>query len=346
MTFNPDDIQITFPYAFGEPETTGRLRVTPEDFFVEEILSFEPSGEGEHVLLFIEKREHNTDEVARHLGRQLGLKSRDVDYAGMKDRRAVTRQWFNLTMPGKPLPEAIDLPEGVRLLEITRHSRKLKKGGLKANRFVLRIRDLQGDKTDVESRLQKISTQGVPNYFGEQRFGRERNNLLQADKLFHKQLRPKRHQQGLYLSAARSWLFNLVLAERIRQHNWNQALPGDAFIFDDSLQYFVEETITNETRTRLQQFDIHPSGPLWGRGQDFLCAEALLLEEQVLAPYEDWCEALECTGLKQQRRSLRLVPQGLEYEWLADDVLELRFKLPRGSYATSVMRELFEDKGW
>lgn len=346
MNINPDEFLTHFPYAYGKPAATGRLRVEPEDFYVEEVLSFEPSGEGEHVLVFIEKREQNTDDIARSLGKQLGLRNVDVSYAGMKDRRAVTRQWFNLTMPGKPIPESFELPEGCRVLDITRHSRKLKKGALKANRFVLRIRDLQGDKTDIEARLQQIATHGIPNYFGEQRFGRTRNNLLQADKLFQKQIRPKRHQQGLYLSAARSWLFNLVLAERVRQHNWNQPLAGDAFIFDDSLQYFVEEVITEETQTRLQGFEIHPSGPLWGRGQDFICAAALALEEQVLTPYKDWCEALERAGLKQQRRSLRLLAQGMDYEWLADDVLELRFTLPRGSYATSVMRELFEDKGW
>lgn len=346
MTIDPDEFLTSFPYAYGEPAAVGRLRVEPEDFFVEEQASFEPDGEGEHVLLFIEKRECNTDEIARCLSRQLGLRTMDVSYAGMKDRRAVTRQWFSLYMPGKPTPETFELPEGASVLNATRHGRKLKKGGLKANHFVLRIRDLQGDKTDIEYRLQTMATQGVPNYFGEQRFGRDRHNLQQADKLFYRQIRPKRHQQGLYVSAARSWLFNQVLAERIRQHNWNKAIDGDAFIFDDSLKYFIEEKVTDETRTRLQGFEIHPSGPLWGRGQDFLCVDALALEEQILAPYKDWCEALERMGLKQMRRSYRLLPKDLLYDWLADDVLELRFTLSRGSYATSVMRELMIDKGW
>ena len=342
---NPDEFLTTFPYAYGEPATTGRMRVAPEDFFVEEQLSFEPDGEGEHVFVCIEKRELNTDDIARSLGKHLGLKNVDVSYAGMKDRRAVTRQWFSLTMPGKPMPESFGLPEGASLLQVTRHSRKLKKGGLKANRFVLQVRDLQGDKADIEKRLICIKAEGVPNYFGEQRFGRGRNNLQQADKLFHKQIRPKRHQQGLYLSAARSWLFNQMLAERINQNNWNEALSGDAFIFDDSLQYFVEETISDETRSRLQGLLIHPSGPLWGRGQDFLSSDALALEERILAPYQEWREALERMGLKQQRRSYRLMPQDMQYEWLAENILELRFTLPRGSYATSVMRELFVDPG-
>jgi len=346
MIINPDELQTIFPCAYGEPSATGRLRVKPEDFFVEEKLSFEPDGEGEHVLVFVEKRERNTDEIARSLSRQFGLRNMDVSYAGMKDRRAVTRQWFSLYMPGKPTPETFELPEGVSVIKATRHGRKLKKGGLKANHFVLRIQDLQGDKADIEQRLQLISTKGVPNYFGEQRFGRGRNNLQQADKLFQKQIRPKRHQQGLYLSAARSWLFNLVLSERVRQNNWNQGINGDAFIFDDSLKYFIEDKITQETEIRLHDFEIHSSGPLWGRGQDFLCADALILEEQILMPYKGWQEALERMGLKQMRRSFRLLPQDMQHDWLAEDVLELRFTLSRGSYATSVMREIFIDKGW
>ncbi|MFO7603185.1 MAG: tRNA pseudouridine(13) synthase TruD [Gammaproteobacteria bacterium] len=340
---NPDAFHLHFPYAYGEPANTGRLRTAPEDFFVEERLAFEPDGEGEHVLVCIEKRQLNTEDVARCLGKQFGLKNVDVSYAGMKDRNAVTRQWFSLTLPGRPTPESFELPAGATLLAVKRHSRKLKKGALKANDFVLRIQALQGGRDDIEARLHTIATQGVPNYFGEQRFGRARQNLLQADKLFAGALRAKRHQQGLYLSAARSWLFNLVLAERVRQGNWNQALAGDAFIFDDSLQYFVEEHISTETLTRLNDMQIHPSGPLWGRGQDFLCAEALQLEARLLAPYQAWCEALERRGLKQQRRSYRLVPQGLSYDWQSEEVLELRFSLPRGSYATSVMRELFVD---
>jgi len=345
MTFNPDAIQIVFPYAYGQPASTGCLRTQAEDFFVEEQLSFAPAGEGEHVLVFIEKREFNTDDIARSLARHLGLHNRDVSYAGLKDRCAVTRQWFCLTLPGKPTPDSFGLPEGARVLQVARHHRKLKKGGLKANRFVLRIRNLQGDKDDIERRLQSIMAHGVPNYFGEQRFGRERRNLILADKLFDRAIRPKRHQQGLYISAARSWLFNLVLAERVRQACWNQPLPGDAFMFDDSLQYFVEATIGDETQTRLDHLQIHPSGPLWGRGQDFLCAEALALETQILQPYQDWCEALQGLGLKQQRRSFRLLPQTMQYEWLGDSCLQLCFTLPRGTYATSIMRELFIDQG-
>lgn len=343
---NPDDIQIIFPYAYNAPVATGCLRVEPEDFFVEETLAFEPDGEGEHVLVFIEKCERNTDDIARSLCKQFGLRNMDVSYAGMKDRRAVTRQWFSLTMPGKPIPDSFDVPDGSSVLQVARHSRKLKKGGLKSNRFVLKVRDLQGDKAEIESRLNQILLQGVPNYFGEQRFGRQRNNLLQADKLFKGEIRPKRHQQGLYLSTARSWLFNQVLAERIRQNSWNKALNGDAFIFDDSLQYFIEESISDETQTRLQRFEIHPSGPLWGRGQDFLCAESLALEQKVLGPYKAWCDALEHMGLKQQRRSTRLVPQAFKFEWLEEHTLELCFSLPRGSYATSIIREIFNDKGW
>jgi tRNA pseudouridine13 synthase len=345
MNHMPEDFQTIFPYAYGKPLATGRLRIEPEDFFVEEQLSFEPDGTGEHVLVFVEKRELNTDDIARSFARQLGLKNMAVSYAGMKDRRAVTRQWFSLTIPGKPTPESFELPEDASVLQVARHSRKLKKGALKANRFVIRIRDLQGDKRDIETRLKSILEQGVPNYFGEQRFGRERRNLVLADKLFDRAIRPKRHQQSLYISAARSWLFNQVLAERVRQANWNQPLHGDAFIFDDSLQYFIEDTISEETRIRLQSFLIHPSGPLWGRGQDFLAADALRLEEQVLLPYRDWCEALERMGLKQQRRSYRLLPQNMQYEWLDDGSLQLRFTLPRGTYANSIMRELFIDQG-
>lgn len=314
---------------------TALFRTELEDFQVYEELGFPFSGEGEHLCLHIEKRGKNTHWVVQLLAQFYGVDEVAIGYCGLKDRRAVTRQWFSVHLPNTGevnLPELPAAPE-YRVLFSVRHYKKLRRGIHEANRFVIRLRQLQGDQEEIESRLQQVVEQGVPNYFGEQRFGINGGNLLEADRLLEEQYgsnrqRGRRKQSsskggspkgGLYLSAARSYLFNLVLAERIRQGCWVSPLEGEE----------------------------KPTGPLWGRGRSGEPAAVREIEEAVLSPWQDWMNSMEFSGLKQERRPLVLHPEGLNWQWFTPEEdgegsadLELSFSLPSGSYATSVLREL------
>jgi tRNA pseudouridine13 synthase len=336
---------IEWAFAAGKPSVTGVMRATPEDFAVDEVLGFEPDGEGEHQLIHIRKRNTNTDWLAKQLARFAGVKPMDVSYAGLKDRNAVTTQWFSVGLAGKPEPDWKQIEnDEIQLLQVARHRRKLRRGALKGNRFRLHITQLSGDLTGLEECLQRVTRDGVPNYFGEQRFGFDHGNLRRADAMFRGEFRERdRHKRGLYLSAARSYLFNEVLSRRVAEGTWNLPLPGEALILAGSHSFFVADEIDTTILGRLEEWDIHPSGPLWGRGELASHAEARALEQEVLAVYSDWCSALEKEGLEQERRALRLPVQDLS--WIIDEeqkVLTLSFMLDAGSYATTVLRELVQ----
>lgn len=334
---------IEWAYASGAPSITGVMRALPEDFAVEEVLGFEPDGEGEHVLIHIRKRNANTEWVARQLARFAGVKPMDVSYAGMKDRNAVTTQWFSIGLAGKPEPDWKQIEnDDIQVLHVARHRRKLRRGALKGNRFRLHITKLSGDLAGLEECLQRVARDGVPNYFGEQRFGFNHDNLRRADAMFRGEFRERdRHKRGIYLSAARSYLFNEVLSRRVSDGTWNVPLPGEALMLAGSHSFFVADEIDATILARIAEGDIHPSGPMWGRGELASHAEARGLEQEVLAAHGDWCAALEKEGLEQERRALRLPVQDLS--WIIDaeqQVLTLSFMLDAGSYATTVLREV------
>ena len=332
----------TLSYAYGVPPVSGVLRAQPEDFFVDEVLAFEPDGEGEHVLLQVEKRNTNTQWLADQLARFAGIPKRDVSYAGLKDRNAVTRQWFSLGLAGTTEPDWDNLNiDNVRVLQHERHRRKLRRGTLQGNRFHLVIRNVQGDLATLETRLQHIAQQGVPNYFGEQRFGHHGANLEQAVMMFQGKRIKDRHKRSLYLSAARSYLFNDLLSQRVARGDWNHAIPGDVMLLAGTNSYFVPEVNDAAIPQRLANFDIHPSGCLWGKGDTSAQAEAAELERTLAEAHPVLCRGLEQAGLKQERRALRLPVADLEWELdTPQQLLELRFFLPAGTYATTVLREL------
>ena len=334
------------PYAFGPPQATGVIRQEPEDFWVDEMLGFEPDGEGEHWLLHLQKRNSNTAWVAQQLARLAGVRPRDVSYAGQKDRHAVTRQWFSVWLPGKEAPDWQQInSDEIQLLTASPHQRKLRTGALQGNRFQLRIRQLKCDRDELEDRLSRIAKEGVPNYFGDQRFGHDYGNLTQASRLFRGELRRlSRHKQGIYLSAARSQLFNQLLAARIERSCWNRALAGDQMMLQGSHSLFAIDEVNEEIEQRLDELDIHPTGPLWGRGRVSSSLQAAALENEVLAPFEEWRDGLEWKGLKQDRRALRVKVSKLSWQFV-EDVLEMAFELPAGSYATMVLRELLQVGG-
>ncbi|MHB1273195.1 MAG: tRNA pseudouridine(13) synthase TruD [Rhodanobacter sp.] len=328
------------PWAYDGPPLRARLRSVPEDFRVEEILGYDADGQGEHVLLWVEKRGANTDWVARELARFAGVPPVAVGFAGMKDRHAVTRQTFSVQMAGKPDLDWSTFPHAeVKVLAATRHSRKLKRGALRGNRFMLVLRDVQGDREAAERVLGQIAVRGVPNYFGEQRFGREGGNVAQARAMFAGR-RVERDKRSLLLSAARSQIFNNVLAARVERGAWDTPLDGEIWSLAGSRSWFGPEPFTEVLAGRLARADIHPSGPLWGQGEPPSQAQAGVLERAAAAACQDLVDGLMAARMDQERRPLRLIPQDLTWRWLDGDALELVFELPAGAYATVVVREL------
>ncbi len=320
---------------------TGNIRTVNEDFQVDEIPDFEPTGEGEHACLKIRKTGQNTEWTSKQLADIAGIARRDVSYAGLKDRHAVTTQWFSVWLPGKPSPDwSAHLPDSIEVLEEVRHNRKVRIGTLKGNNFTLIIRDCVGDKAALENTINMITEQGVPNYFGTQRFGRDNHNIERATAWFSGQIKPKaRHQKSMYLSAARSWLFNHYLSSRVEQGSWNTALDGDVFQLDGSNSCFYEP-LDAQLERRVLDYDLHPTGPLWGEGE--LQSNGTIKNEElgIAKQLSVLSEGLERHGLKQERRSMRLLVSDFNHHWLSEDVLSLSFRLKPGSYATSVLQEL------
>ncbi len=330
-----------WPRAGGHPPAAARLRQSPEDFQVEELLGFAPSGEGQHVLLQLRKRDANTEWVARRLARLAGVGRQAVGYAGLKDRRAVTSQWFSVDLAGRAMPDWARLAEAdIEVLHWARHDRKLRHGAVRANRFRIVLRHLGGDQAGLVSRLERLARQGAPNYFGPQRFGRD--NLQQAAAMLLEG-RPvrDRFRRGIYLSTARAWLFNRVLARRVAEGCWDEALPGDVMMLEGSHSIFPCPHPDADIRHRLAAGDSHPTGPLWGSGPSPVSDAAATLEEAALAGDSAWRQALEAAGLRHQRRALRVLPRELQWQ-LDGDALTLCFVLPAGCYATSVLREAVE----
>lgn len=330
----------SLPFAHGGPPLAGRLRAAPEDFRVDEVLGYAADGEGEHVLLEVEKREVNTAWLARELARFVGVAPRAVGYAGLKDRHAVTRQAFSVQLAGRPEPDWSAFGRaGVRILAATRHRRKIKRGALAGNRFRLIVREVCGARPAAAAVLEAVAGQGVPNYFGEQRFGHGGHNLERARAMFDGR-RVDRDTRSILLSAVRSHLFNQVLAERVRVGSWNGAMPGEVWCLDGSRAHFGPEPFDAALRERLQRGDIHPSGPLWGRGDPPSADACRELELMVATRDPGLIEGLHAYGLEQARRPLRLVPADMSWDWPDTETLTLAFTLPAGSYATVVMREL------
>ncbi len=329
-------------YSQGKPEARAVIRHLAEDFQVEEIPALEPDGEGDHIWLVITKRHTNTDWVARILARHANVKLIDIGYAGIKDRHAVTTQSFTINISGKPEPDWSMLnSDTITIVKTTRHRKKLKRGQLKGNRFKLVLRQFKGDHKITEERLRYIAGHGVPNYFGKQRFGF--NNLQHARALLVDKVPTRqRHKRSLYISAARSFLFNRVVCERVKQSLWNRYLPGDILITAKNEQLAISTATNHELNSYVESMQAHPTAPLWGRGLLQTTKETLEFEKRVLSNYSDWLTGLEHVGLQQQRRATRLNVEGLQWQWLNRSTLQLSFTLASGNYATSVLREIVD----
>ncbi len=361
----------TLNHALGQPNVSGVYKVIPEDFIVEEQIAFELSGEGEHLWCWVEKKGENTDWVLQQLAKWAEISPVKVSVAGQKDRHAVTRQWFSLHLPKQKDPsiELFNL-DNVSVLKTIRHQRKLQKGGLSGNRFTVVIRNIQavegGGENLIETlqtRLEKIKSLGVPNYFGAQRFGIHGRNIKQGIKLLAGELpRVKRNQKSMYLSSIRSWMFNVLLSQRVAKSSWNQLQLGDVLQLQGSNKWFLDDG-SAELTDRVSALDLHPTGALYGKGELATTQKALQLEQEIAHEFSQWMLGLENYGVEQARRALRVLPLGFEWRWIDGNVplkeldsslielegfavkqdspaLQLSFTLRSGSYATMVLREL------
>ncbi len=322
----------TLPRMMGVPATTGILRAEPADFMVREALAFDLTGAGEHMYLLVRKTGQNTRWVAKQLARALDLPFRAVGFAGMKDRHAVTEQWFSLHLPGRADPDLVALAiDGVEVLEQHRHLGKLRVGALRGNEFRLVIRDLDGDLSDFERRLKALRDGFVPNYFGSQRFGRRGGNLA----LFGNLEQPAelgRESRSFALSALRSALFNNYLAQRIVEGSSLTPLPGE-IVYCEAEQGYRHEPDVRDSGQLLQ-----PTGLLWGSGGNRATDNALDHEQAFFSQYPATMKLLAAHDLRMMRRPLMIRPGGLEWH-PGERQATVRFGLARGQFATAVLRE-------
>ena len=309
-----------WPKAYPETQASGILKAQPADFKVTELPLALPCGEGEHVWLYIEKTGANTAWIAKRLAQLAGIKEMDVGYAGLKDRHAITKQWFSLYLPKGAVPDFSQLNDSeMTVLEQSRHSKKLRRGDLLGNKFEILLREVQGEQAVIERNLAWVQSQGVPNYFGAQRFGHDGGNVEAGRAMLAREVKVKSpEKKSIYLSAVRSFIFNEVLAQRIEQGLWGKTLAGD----------IIEQG--------------QATAPLWGRGRLASSEDCLALEQAVAARYPELCDGLEHAGLSQERRSLVALADRLSWHWQENDQLALTFSLPAGYYATSLLQEVLQ----
>ena len=335
-------------YMLGKPRATGIIRSEPEDFQVEEELGFDPTGDGEHLWINVSKRLLNTMDVVTMIGAATGINKKDIGFSGQKDRNAVATQWFSLPHNNHPkslvdqLANFCSVRTDLKLNHTALHSTKLRRGTHRSNRFQIRIRSFNGDRQDLESRLGRICTDGAPNYFGPQRFGRKSRNLKTAVNLFGGKVSGlDRNARSMAVSAARSWLFNQVLSERLGSMGSNEPVLGDAMQLDGSNAFFIHDGSDSSVVDRIRRHDIHITGPLWGLGELPTRGSVARFESSTVGKIRLLPAGLEHAGLRQQRRALRMIPRELRWSVEQGHVLHLEFALTRGSFATALLRELF-----
>lgn len=331
---------LNWSRVYGIPKSTASFKNTPEDFQVNEFFDTPFTGEGEHILLHIEKRGLTTEEVVKSLAKLLHKPIKAIGYAGLKDRQALTTQWLSVHAPGEVIPGIEQYAgSGWRILECTRHHKKLKPGFLTGNRFKIRLREVS-HLEELQQRIEQIKEFGVPNYFGEQRFGRDAGNLIKAEEMLVQNHKVKdRFLKGIYGSAARSWIYNLVLSQRVIDNCWNTPLAGDVMQLSGSNSIFVIDEVSEELLQRIKDKDISPASPLPGISKGKVKNNALELINKIYTHWQPWLSGLEFFGFEEAWRANILHVEQFKYT-IQNDQIELSFILPAGSYATTVLREL------
>ena len=325
--------------AYGEPLLACRIRTVNADFQVREQLGFELSGNGEHDYLLIEKDGANTTWVSRRLADFANMAESEVGFAGMKDRHAVTTQWFSVRRAAGIKVDWAKLElDGVHIQLESRHNRKLRRGAHTGNHFRIAMKNVTRSDDEVSEHLARIRVAGVPNYFGEQRFGRDGSNLNMAIDYFSGK-RMSRSKRSMALSASRSFLFNYILDDRVRGGTWNILLPGDCANLDGSGSIFCVAAVDDKLKKRIDELDIHPSGALWGVGPLQSDGDVASREQTVVGQFPQLVDGLTNERVQQARRGLRLNVR--DFNWEQDgDTLTLEFFLMRGGFATAVLREI------
>nr|WP_310650240.1 tRNA pseudouridine(13) synthase TruD [Colwellia sp. MB02u-6] len=332
-----------FSYLYGKPKSTGLLRRHRSDFKVFEKIPFEPCGQGEHLFIHIRKTGANTAFVAKQLAQYFSVKESLVSYAGLKDRFAVTEQWFGVHVPGKQSYDLSDVNiEGVEVLSYKRHNKKLRIGGLDGNRFEITLRDVT-EIDELIRRWQVVTNFGVPNYFGEQRFGINGGNIEKALGLFSGKKVQDKKKRGMYLSAARSLIFNQMVGQRIEQQTFDSLINGDVLMLAGTQSVFLADVIDESLQTRLVEHDLDITASMWGAGELMTTGDARAFEQSIADGQLAFCEGLPRFGLKQERRRIRLTIKDTNIS-VENDVVTLSFFLPSGAYATTIMRELIDYK--
>lgn len=367
----------SLPQPYVLPLSSAQFKSEPTDFMVTEVLNIDFTESGEHYWMLVKKIGMNTDYLAQRLAKWANIPKRDVGYSGLKDRHAVTVQWFSLRLPKGQLPSTqfeLDNQESGEKVEVISthwHNRKLNRNTHQANHFVITLVNVLGNYEDVDSALQTIKQQGVPNYFGSQRFGHQGNNIQEAltwfeqieedrveksnkanksdKKPFKKLHKKQRAKQSLLLSAARSAIFNKILAHRVLDGSWNTGLRGEVFNLAGTGSLFTSDTVDTDLQQRLDKADIHPTGALWGietKSSAMTQQDVRTLEHEVIAQSAiliSLATGLETLEVKAARRALRLMPQNLQWRWQDQQRLQLEFSLPSGSFATSVLASLVQE---
>jgi tRNA pseudouridine13 synthase len=335
---------VNLPFVTGDlPGSGGTLRATPEDFRVDEVPAYLPSGAGPHLYLRVEKRGRTTPDVLRALSRILGVADRDAGYAGLKDRDALTTQWLSFPTEKDPDPAAL-ADAGLRVLEVSRHGNKLRTGHVRANRFSIAVRG--GDATRARAAADALAARGFPNFFGPQRFGAEGRNAEVGKAILGGSSAPEarraardRFLRRLSISAYQAHLFNRWLAERMADGLFASALRGDVMKKLDTGGLFGCED-PEVDGPRVTRFEISPAGPIFGHKLRPAAGEALAREERILGAEGITAEGFARGGGEAEgtRRAARLrVEVALEP---LPDGYRAAFELPKGSYATVVMREI------
>ncbi|HAU0772538.1 TPA: tRNA pseudouridine(13) synthase TruD [Legionella pneumophila] len=334
---------LNWPRAYGIPNSTATFKLCPEDFQVNELFEGQFSGEGEHIVLKIEKKGLTTEQVIKSLARLINKPIKLISYAGLKDKQALTTQWLSIHAPGEVIEgiETLEAP-GWKILECTRHNKKLRPGFLSGNHFTITLRNVSNE-TDLIHRIEQIKLKGVPNYFGEQRFGRDGGNLIKAEEILVQGRKVKdRFLKGMYFSAARSWLYNLILSRRVKESSWNLPLLGDVIQLVGSNSVFVnDKSLDEQLLQRIGEKDVSPASPLPGRSKNLVKGTALQIINEVYAEWSAWLDGLEKNGLEEAWRANILYAEQIEYR-INQETVELSFVLPAGAYATVVLRELVQ----
>ena len=323
-------------YPYGTAVATGLIKSRAEDFQVVEELGFEPSGEGEHLFLLVEKTGLTTPELVVRIARDYSIHPRQISYSGLKDKNALTTQWLSLHLPGQEAVTTDVNGDGYRVLRALRNRSKLRRGSHKSNFFSVCIRSVQDLPATGRAQLDNCASQGIANYFGAQRFGRRQDNVAQAlAQLGHSPL--KRTRRSMLLSSLRSYLFNQILSRRISMGYWAQPLEGDVFMLRGSHSIFsaaLDATLSE----RFAAMDISSTASLYGKGDSRLSGEVLQIEQQVLAENREITDCLDRQAVSRQMRALRVAVENFSYEYDAvEKVLRLELRLPSGSYLTSLL---------